>query len=109
MANKFFFGKDFSSVQVGEGVRRQMMAHDEQVMMVKIDFEEGAVGAAHTHPHEQVTYILAGRFRFTNDGETQEVAAGDSLYFAPNVDHGTVCLEAGTVIDVFVPCRKDFL
>ena len=109
MTQNFYFGKDILAKEVGQGVTRQMLAHDEQVMMVKIAFEKDAVGAAHTHPHTQVTYIVSGRFRFTNEGETHEVSSGDSLYFAPNVSHGTLCLEAGELIDVFTPCRKDFL
>ena len=109
MAQNFYFGKDILAKEVGPGVTRQMLAHDEQVMMVKIAFEKDAVGAVHTHPHTQVTYIVSGRFRFTNGDEAQIVNPGDSLYFAPDVSHGTLCLEAGELIDVFTPCRQDFL
>ena len=109
MAEKFYFGKAIPVEAVAEGVSRQILGYDEQMMMVKVMFEKDAVGAAHTHPHEQVTYIVSGRYAFTNDGETREVAPGDSLYFAPNAPHSTLCLEAGELIDVFTPCRKDFL
>ena len=109
MAEKFYFGKELPVETVGEGVTRQILGYDEQMMLVKVMFEKNAVGTAHAHPHEQVTYIVSGRYAFTNDGETKEVAAGDSLYFEPNVLHSTLCLEAGALIDVFTPCRKDFL
>ena len=107
--NKYFFGKDIPVSQVAEGATRQVLAYDDQLMLVKMEFEEGSVGATHSHPHTQVTYIVSGRYNFTNGDETREVGPGDSLHFAPDVPHGALCLEAGTVIDVFTPCRKDFL
>lgn len=109
MDKKFVFGKDVAAQAVAPGATRKILAHAENIMVVDMHFEAGSVGATHMHPHEQVTYIISGRFRFTNGDETREVGAGDSLYFAPDVPHGTECLEAGHLIDVFTPCRKDFL
>ena len=78
-------------------------------MAVEVNFTEGAVGPMHSHPHEQLTYVLSGRFSFTIDGVTKEVSAGDTLYKKPNVEHGCACLEAGTLLDTFTPQREDFL
>ena len=63
-----------------KGVTRQIMGYNGQVMMVKVKFEKGAVGAAHTHYHTQVTYVASGKFEFTINGETKVVSAGDALY-----------------------------
>lgn len=109
MQNKFVFHDDIAPVQVAEGAVRRVLAHSDALMAVEMYFEAGVVGAAHTHPHDQVTYIISGVFAFTNDGETKEVRAGDSLRFAPGTLHGTVCLEKGCLLDVFTPCREDFL
>lgn len=109
MAEKFVFGSTVPSQTVAEGAERKILAYSDTIMVVEMRFTAGAVGTPHTHPHEQVTYIISGRFRFTNDGETREVGAGDSLWFAPDTEHGTVCLEDGMLIDVFTPCRQDFL
>jgi quercetin dioxygenase-like cupin family protein len=35
--------------------------------------------------------------------------AGDSTYKQPDIEHGAVCLEAGVLLDIFTPCRQDFL
>ncbi|MBE5808137.1 MAG: cupin domain-containing protein [Clostridiales bacterium] len=94
---------------LGGGVRRRVLAHNKDMMTVEVSFEKGSEGAAHTHPHCQNTYVLSGRYEFTVDGETVTVAAGDTLAFPPNVVHGTKCLEAGTLIDIFTPMREDFL
>ena len=41
------------------------MAYDGQLMMVKVQFETGAVGTPHTHYHSQATYVASGRFMLT--------------------------------------------
>ncbi|MBY4951258.1 cupin domain-containing protein [Pantoea sp. DY-17] len=94
---------------LGNGVTRRILAHGGTMMAVEVTFEQDAVGPLHHHPHEQLTYVLSGRFAFTIDGVTKEVGAGDTLYKAPNMVHGCVCLEAGVLLDTFTPQRKDFL
>lgn len=92
-----------------KGVTRQVMGYNGQVMMVKVKFEKGASGAAHTHYHTQVTYVVSGKFEFTIGGKTKVVSAGDALYMGPDVKHGCKCLEAGLLIDCFSPMRETFL
>ena len=93
----------------GEGVTRQIMGYNDNMMMVKVKFEKGAAGTPHTHPHTQTTYVASGVFEFTTDGETRIVRAGDGVYMKPGAEHGCVCLEAGILIDTFSPIRQDFL
>ena len=95
--------------ELGGGVSRRILAYNEQLMMVEVLFEQGGVGSVHTHPHLQSTYVVSGRFRFTIDGEDVEVGSGDTIAFPADVPHGTLCLEAGTLLDVFTPMRADFL
>ena len=47
---------------LGAGIRRQILGHGPDLMMVRVEFEKGAVGALHQHPHRQVTYVAAGVF-----------------------------------------------
>jgi len=96
-------------VATGEGARRRVLAHEPQMMMVEFDFQAGAVGALHSHPHIQSTYVAAGVFEFTVDGETKTLKAGDSLIIPSNAVHGCVATEPGTLIDTFTPRRDDFL
>uniref|UniRef100_UPI0005524703 cupin domain-containing protein n=1 Tax=Erwinia oleae TaxID=796334 RepID=UPI0005524703 len=84
---------------VGDGVSRRILAHGGKMMAVEVSFDTGAVGPMHSHPHEQLTCVLSGRFRFTIDGETYDVTTGDTLYKKPHVLHGCVCLEAGALLD----------
>ncbi len=93
----------------GKGVTRRILAYNDNLMTVENTFEQDAVGAMHSHPHTQITYIVSGRFRFTIGDETKDVGAGDALLKEDGVIHGCVCLEPGKMIDIFNPMREDFL
>lgn len=94
---------------VAEGIRRQMLAHGPDLMLCRVEFDDGAVGSVHRHPHSQATLVVSGRFRATVGGQVQTLGPGDSLYVQPDTDHGVSCLEAGVLIDAFTPAREDFL
>jgi len=94
---------------VGDGVRRQILNHDDALMMVAVEFREGAVGAVHHHPHRQITYVADGRFEVTVGEERRVLTKGDCFFAPPDVEHGVRALAAGTLVDVFAPAREDFL
>jgi quercetin dioxygenase-like cupin family protein len=94
---------------VGEGVRRQILGHGPDLMMVRVDFDQGAVGAVHHHPHRQVTYIAAGTFEVRVGDCARPLSAGDCFFAQADVSHGVVALTEGTLIDVFTPARSEFL
>ena len=96
-------------LDLGGGTTRRILAWNDQLMSVEVGFETGSVGADHTHPHTQLSYVLAGRFRYTVDGNSVEMNPGDSIVVPGGAVHGTVCLEEGTLLDVFTPARQDFL
>jgi quercetin dioxygenase-like cupin family protein len=94
---------------VDRGVRRRVLGHGADLMMVSVEFDAGAIGALHAHPHRQVTYVASGAFRVTVDGREAVLRAGDSFYVAADLRHGVEAIEAGTLVDVFTPARDDFL
>ncbi|MCE5205262.1 MAG: cupin domain-containing protein [Porphyromonadaceae bacterium] len=108
-SNSFLFQDNTEWKPAGPGMQRQVMGYDEQIMLVKVKFQEGAVGAMHSHTHSQTTYVASGIFEFTVDGEIKVVKEGDGIYISPNLPHGTKCIEAGVLIDVFSPMREDFI
>ncbi len=105
----FQIAKEMGWENPGPGIKRQIMGYDGQLMMVKVVFEEGAVGTMHEHYHSQATYVASGKFELTIGEEKRILVAGDGYYVAPDVLHGCVCLEAGILIDTFSPMRADFL
>ena len=94
---------------VEQGVQRRIIAYDERLMLVKVRFETGGVGAAHRHPHSQITYVESGVFEIEIGGEKRVLKKGDSYYAEPDVLHGAVCLEQGVLLDAFSPMREDFI
>lgn len=94
---------------LGDGIKRKIYGTDDQIMMVVVIFEKGAIGARHAHPHRQVTYVHKGSFEVTIGDKTEVLQAGDGFYAAPEKEHGVVALEEGVLIDVFNPMREDFL
>lgn len=105
----FVFNQDIPMEDLGEGISRKVLAHSDNMMSVEVHFEEGAIGAMHSHPHEQLTYVLSGEFEFTIGDERKIVTAGDTMYKEPDIEHGCVCLKPGVLIDTFTPMRKDFV
>ena len=96
-------------INLGGGVTRRILSYDENLMSVEVSFETGAVGAEHTHPHTQCSYVLSGKFSYSVEGESVELNSGDSIVVPSGLRHGTVCLEKGVLLDIFTPMRADFL
>jgi len=94
---------------LGEGVTRKILASGGTMMTVQFTFEKGAVGTPHTHVHEQVGYVLRGRFELTLGNDKTTLETGDTYYVPSNTVHGVVALEDGVLLDVFTPQRQDFL
>ncbi|MGB9142929.1 MAG: cupin domain-containing protein [Aestuariivirga sp.] len=113
MATKI--GKAFSMAddtvwtEVAPGNRRAVLAQRPELMLVAFSFDKGAVGALHSHPHAQVSYVAQGSFDVTVDDITTRLSAGASFIVAPNLVHGVVALEKGLLIDTFTPRRDDFM
>lgn len=105
----FVMNEDAPLEDLGGGVSRKVLAYHDNLMVVEVYFEKGAIGALHSHPHEQITYILEGAFEFNVGGEKKVVRAGDTTFKEPNIEHGAVCLEKGKLLDIFTPMRKDFV
>ncbi len=105
----FVYGKNIEVEDLGAGVSRKILAHGGGLMAVEVAFAEGAVGPMHSHPHEQLTYVVSGEFEFTIGDETKVVRAGDTLYKKPGVMHGCRCLKQGVLLDTFTPQRMDYL
>lgn len=94
---------------IDESCKRKIMTYDDNLMLVKVSFEKGGVGALHHHPHLQLSYVAEGAFEVAIGDEKKVLKTGD-VFFVPTEEiHGVTCLEKGLLIDVFNPARKDFL
>ena len=107
-SSNFVFDKDVPKEDVDPGIKRQILSHSDDIMLVKASFETGAEGYMHEHYHSQIAYVESGVFDVTVDGETKRLKAGDSFLMTPHVMHGAICIEAGVLLDMFSPIREDF-
>jgi quercetin dioxygenase-like cupin family protein len=105
----FVFGGELITEPVAPGVTRKIMGFNNQIMMVKVYFDEGSEGYVHSHFHSQVAYVESGEFDVTVGEEMKTLVAGDCFFMEPNISHGAICKKAGVLIDVFSPMREDFL
>lgn len=106
---KWLFTADIEGEPAGEGVTRIIKSYTDELMVVENHFKKGAVGALHSHPHTQITYVVSGKFEFTIGDEKNIVTAGDTMLKKDGITHGCVCLEEGVLLDIFSPMREDFI
>jgi quercetin dioxygenase-like cupin family protein len=94
---------------LGGGLKRKIMAYDDNLMLVKVAFEKGGIGALHSHFHTQMSYVESGEFEITIGDEKKVLRKGDVYYIPPHIVHGALCLSDGMLVDVFNPMRGDFV
>ena len=90
------------------GLRRQVMSYSPAMMMVRHTMQKGWVGARHSHPHEQMVYIVSGGIRFEHPGGVFEAKPGDCFLVPGGVEHQASALADSEVLDIFTPMREDY-
>ena len=91
-----------------DGLRRQVMSYSPSMMLVRHRMLKGWVGALHSHPHEQMVYVVSGHLVFQHPGGQFEAKSGDSFLVPGGVAHQASALEDSEVLDVFTPYREDY-
>jgi quercetin dioxygenase-like cupin family protein len=99
---------DETMTQPEPGLRRQVMSYSPDMMLVRHRMIKGWIGARHSHPHEQLVYVVSGHLRFEHPGGVFEAKAGDSFLVPGNVEHQASALEDSEILDVFTPYREDY-
>ena len=64
----FTENKNVEATDLGGGVTRKILSYSKNLMTVELQFQKGAVGAKHSHPHEQIGYIVSGRLIYQEEG-----------------------------------------
>src|SRR5579863_9969705 len=91
------------------GLKRRILAHNEKMMLVEHRMEATWIGARHSHPHDQMVYVIRGRLQFFCGDQEFEAAAGDSFVLKGGIEHSARALEEAIVLDVFTPYREDYV
>jgi len=91
------------------GLTRRVLAYNDKLFLAEHEMVKGWVGTVHSHLHEQVVYVVHGHLKVTCRGKTVDVRAGDTFVVRGGVEHGASAMEDSRVIDVFTPCREDYV
>jgi quercetin dioxygenase-like cupin family protein len=95
--------------QVAPGVHIRT-PYGKNIMLSRVEFDEGAVVPMHNHPHEQGGIMLQGKMKFTIDGETRIVEPGESFIIPGGVPHSAEAVDGPCVaLDIFSPIREDYV
>lgn len=83
----------------------------EKMMMVLNATLPGHSVPTHSHPHEQVGIVYAGKARLRIGDEEREASKGDFYCIPANVPHNDTCIgdEPFVMLDIFYPIREDFV
>jgi unsaturated pyranuronate lyase len=94
--------------QIGEKVRRRILSGD-QGMIVWWSIGAGVHVEPHSHPNEQIVWMLKGKMEFRLGTEQRVCGQGDVVVIPGGAEHEAWFREDTEVIDFFVPPRDDFL
>jgi quercetin dioxygenase-like cupin family protein len=85
------------------------LAWDGKVMIALTEVQGGYIVPPHSHPNEQVTWVMSGKWRFLIDGKTTDVGPGEMIFIPADVVHTVEAVETLVAYDIFTPPREDWL
>ena len=86
-----------------EGYKRRVIV-GENLMLVYVEREAGST-TEHSHPNEQMIYLLEGRARFRLGDEEREIKAGQAIHVEPDLVHQVDALTPIRYIGIYSPPR----
>ena len=67
--------------------RHDLSAPGREVVQVRVDFDPGYAAPMHTHPGEEIIYVLEGTLEYEIGGKVTRVKPGDVLFVPAGVPH----------------------
>jgi quercetin dioxygenase-like cupin family protein len=81
----------------------------EREMLVQVYVKRGCLVPLHSHPSEQMTYVLQGALKFLVSGEEITVREGEVIHIPSGIEHQSEALEDTFELDVFSPIRGEWV
>jgi quercetin dioxygenase-like cupin family protein len=101
---------DVKGVEIVPGAVRKVLVYSDNMMMV---YNEAPPGGklSHSHPHEQMGYVVKGKAKLNASGEEVLLEVGDSYFLESNEHHEfeVVGDESAIILDIFNPPREDYI
>jgi quercetin dioxygenase-like cupin family protein len=67
--------------------RHDLSAPGREVIQVRVDFDPGYASPRHTHPGEEIIYVLEGTLEYEIEGKPVRVKPGDVLFVPAGTPH----------------------
>lgn len=103
--------RDAPKLETVKGRSGEILMAGEKAMMMINTVESGIPTPPHTHPHEQIGFLLEGRGILYVDGETAEIEAQCTFLVPPHAAHNFDATgdRPAVLIEAFAPPREDYL
>ena len=89
--------------------RHDLSAPGREAVQVRVDFAPGAAFGNHTHPGEEIIYVLAGELEYQVEGKPAvTLKSGDVLFIPAGTVHASNAVEVDVRISL-PPCRTTTL
>ena len=75
--------------------RHDLSAPGREVIQVRVDFDPGYVAPMHTHPGEEIVYVIEGTLEYEIGGKKSRVKAGDVLFVPAGTPHTATNIGSG--------------
>lgn len=99
---------DLPKKQVADGILLSAV-WGEGAMITFFDLVESAVIPPHSHPHEQITFLIRGELTFTVGTETRVLQPGEGCVIAAHEEHTvTVTKGPAQALDAWYPLREEY-
>ncbi len=92
-----------------KGIEMHVLAHGKNSMVVEFHLLKAQTVPTHSHPNEQVGYVVSGKLELKIEDEVRTLESGDSYNIPEGVEHSSVALEESIVLDYFTPLREEYL
>jgi quercetin dioxygenase-like cupin family protein len=99
---------DAKPVEMVPGVTRRTLSETADLMVVEVRALAGADVQLHSHPHQQITYVISGQIDLTVDGTLYSCKPGDSCAIPGGVEHSAHFPVDAMVVDSFSPPRPEY-
>jgi quercetin dioxygenase-like cupin family protein len=103
--------KDAPQLETVKGRHGEILMAGEKAMMMINTIEPGLPTPPHTHPHEQIGFLIEGRGIVYIGDEKEEIEAQCTFLVPPHIPHNFDATgdEPAVLIECFAPPREDYL
>lgn len=100
---------EIQPIEMHNGIYRRTLCFNKDLMLCHFILEKDSEIPMHKHKESQVGYVIKGKMKLLTNEEDFFVSEGGCYLFQSNEEHGAIILEETEIIDIFNPCRVDYI